>query len=169
MAKAELPFWRQIGLSEEDADAVRALLGGNIRAPDETIMSGGKPYIYRWYLLPWIEKGPKAYLHIQVADDTERAMHDHPWANQSVILAGGYREEFWRFPPHTTTKEVREIKAGQVSQRDAEAAHRLSLLPGVKYTISIFTTGPVIRQWGFWEEFPIPKWIAAPKYKGGMA
>jgi hypothetical protein len=152
-------------LRKEDYDKVVSLLGGDFREPDEIILSGGKPYIYRWYIIPFEEKGPKSYLHIQVLDDTERAMHDHPWANQSVILAGGYEEEFWKFPPATSTKGVRKVKKGDVVHRGEEEAHRLKLLPGEPYTISLFTTGPVVRQWGFWEEFPIPKWTSANKYK----
>lgn len=154
-------------LKPEDWATVSTILGGSVRPPDETIYSGGKPYIYRWHVIPRRAVGCNIYLHLQVADDSERAMHDHPWSNQSVILSGGYVEEFWKMPPWTSTKGVRTIKKGDVVHRGPEEAHRLKLLTEQPYTISLFSTGPVVREWGFWEEFPIPKWITQSEYKSG--
>ncbi len=34
--------------------------------------------------------------------------------------------------------------------RRAEERHRLLMLPGPRYTMTQFTTGPKIRNWGFW-------------------
>jgi hypothetical protein len=34
--------------------------------------------------------------------------------------------------------------------RKAIDAHRLDLPDGVRYSMSLFTTGPKIRDWGFW-------------------
>jgi hypothetical protein len=130
------------------------ILGG-WRMPDLTISPNGKAYLHRWHVVPRNAYG-NVYLHLQVADDPERPMHDHEYDNQSVILAGGYVEEFWKFPPATGTKGVRTVKAGDVVHRKADEAHRLKLLtdaaglPDPGYTISLFTTGPRVRDWGFW-------------------
>lgn len=169
MAKTAVPVWME-GVTQKDLDRINRVLGGgdSIRPPDETIYAGGKPYIYRWHILPnHNDLGANIYLHLQVADDAERAMHDHPWDNQSIILAGGYREKVWDFPPATTTVHERDVKAGQVVHRSAEAAHRLSLLPGVPYTLSLFTTGPKVREWGFWIWEPAPHWVHNTEYREG--
>lgn len=136
-------------VTPEDRKLLVSMLGGKWREPDAIIAPDGKPYIYRWHLVPRNDVG-NAYLHLQVADDPERPLHDHPYDNQSVILAGGYRETYWLYPPATSTQGERKVKVGSVVQRQAEQAHRLFLLPDCPYTISLFSTGPRIREWGFW-------------------
>ena len=83
-------------------------------------------------------------------------MHDHPWANVSVIIRGGYIEH--------TPEGVFERHEGDVIERAATALHRLELLPGISRTISLFSTGPKVREWGFacpqgwvhWKDFCAP-------------
>ena len=139
-------------LTDADNGIIFALTKG--RQPDEIIKPEGTPYIYRWHIIPRQMVDANIYLHLQVADDPERPMHDHPWDNQSVILAGGYRETH----QHTAhgkllwEPETRDVFVGMTIHRRAEEAHRLALLPGVPYTISLFSTGPVVREWGFWTE-----------------
>lgn len=149
----------QAGLSFEDLDRITSIIGrphpggpafGTIvREPDLIIAPDGEPYIYRWHVVPRNEEG-NVYLHLQVADDPERPLHDHPWDNQSVILAGGYREVYVEHPDNLWVPRERLATEGRVIQRRAEEAHRLFLLPGSAYTISLFSTGPVVRDWGFW-------------------
>lgn len=130
--------------------------GGYVRLPDLIISPNGQPYIYRWYVIPRQAVGANVYLHLQVADDPERPLHDHPWNNQSVILAGGYREVYCA-AGGAGGKHLRESRTherlvlkGRTVHRRAEEAHRLFLAPGCPYTISLFSTGPVVREWGFW-------------------
>lgn len=132
--------------------------------PAMTIAPSGKPYLYRWRLTPK-GVGANVLLHLQVASDPERPLHDHPWDNQSVILAGGYDEQLSNSLPigHPDCKEVkfyyergapgafvRHLRKGSVVHRKAEEAHRLILPPEIPYTISLFTTGPKTREWGFY-------------------
>ena len=117
------------------------------REPDETLAPDGRPYIYRWHVIPRRLVGGNVYCHLQVLDDPDRPLHDHPWDNQSVILAGGYIEHYQENPPRGPRK-VRRLRAGDVAQRKAGEAHRLILLGD--YSVSLFSTGPVIRKWGFW-------------------
>ena len=128
---------------------IRAIVG--LRAPDEIIAPDGEPYIYRWHIIPRRMVGGNVYLHHQVRDDPERPLHDHPWDNQSVILAGGYEETFQLDAPKGVIQK-RVVRAGDTIQRKAGEAHRLRLLPGVPCSISLFSTGPVLREWGFWTE-----------------
>ena len=133
-------------LPEETIQIVRDVLGV-VRRPDLTIAPDGNPYLYRWHLV----QAPVAnvYLHLQVTSDPERPLHDHPWDNQSVILAGGYWEVFGKEPGH---KELRVFrKAGDVVHRKAAEPHRLVLdKEGPHYALTMFTSGPKIREWGFW-------------------
>ena len=112
----------------------------------------GENYIRRWWIVPR-NSFANLYLHEMTGPDDDRAMHDHPWSNVSVILRGGYVEH--------TPDGVFERHEGDVVERAAGALHRLELLPGVSRTISLFSTGPKIREWGFacpqgwvhWEDF----------------
>ena len=149
-------------LSDQDLDIVLGFLRGGLRAPDLTIAPDGRPYLLRWYLVPRNDLA-NCYLHVQLADDPERPMHDHPWDNQSTILAGGYRELYSRVPSNSLRDAERCLAPGDTVQRRAEEAHRLLLAPGAVYSISLFTTGRHRRDWGFWyeePEFGKRKWIS---------
>lgn len=134
-------------LNERDRHlAVRIL--GQVREPDLVIAPDGNPYLYRWWVTPRSMEA-NVYLHLQVASDPERPLHDHPWSSQSVILSGGYEEIYTVHPPYTRVLR-RTVAAGDVIPRTAAEAHRLILPSDVPYTMTLFSTGPVIRDWGFW-------------------
>lgn len=137
--------WRRL-LSEDYKQAMRYL--GSPRDPDLVISPDGKPYLYRWHLQSG-EKGPGMYFHIQVASDPERPLHSHPWDNCSVILAGGYIERLQVAPPYGITLSHVRTK-GDVIFRTAKMAHRLILPEGVHYTMTQFSFGPKVNNWGFW-------------------
>jgi hypothetical protein len=62
-----------------------------MREPDCVIGPPDNPYLRRWWLIPrnrWFN----LYLHNILRDDDDRALHDHPWANLSILLRGAYRE-----------------------------------------------------------------------------
>lgn len=128
---------------------------GDIWEPHMILAPDGFPYLYRWYLVGGsstrgeVSPGACVMFHIQVASDPERPLHDHPWDNQSVILAGSYLEVIQSIPPYG---EVEWLKrdTGEVVVRAASEAHRLILPDGVPYTMTIFSTGPKVREWGFW-------------------
>lgn len=146
--------WRIIG--ETDRAIARGLFCGKLPQPDLTIAPDGNPYLYRWYLHPKNSDQGNLYFHIQVADDPERPLHDHPWHNTSVILAGGYREII--APPDTETHTCWDLEnpqiiqryAGDVVSRPAAQPHRLLLPKNIPYTMTIFITGPKEQDWGFY-------------------
>lgn len=122
------------------------------RKADYIIIHDTEPYVYRWYLIPrnqWFN----IYLHRIVRSDHERALHDHPSWNISIILKGGYIEvvpdkdgdvgttqSFWRGP-------------GSILFRRADEAHRLELpvhrSAGPAEAWTIWISGPKTRTWGF--------------------
>ena len=121
------------------------------RAPDFII---GDNYLRRWWIIPRNE-GCNVYLHEILHSDDDRALHDHPWANTSYLIEGSYIE-------HTPDgRFVRE--AGSIVHRKAEASHRLEV-PAEGRAVSLFITGPKVRDWGFhcpkgwvrWQDFVEP-------------
>lgn len=132
------------------------------RPPDFVIGDPGDPYMRRWWIIP---RNPlfNIYLHQVRKSDEDRALHDHPWWNMSIVLDGGYVEVT------PAGSHVRHV--GSVVGRRAAALHRL-VVPE-HYTVygievwTLFITGPRIRTWGFqcpqgwvpWHKFVKP---AAP-------
>lgn len=142
--------WGRLSLSDKlIADEI---LGGNglWPKPDLIIAPDGEAYVYRWHVIPRNQRA-NVYFHIQVADDPLRPLHDHPWDNTSVILSGGY-EETWDPEPwlFTSPVETRIWRKGDTVHRRAQEAHRLYLPKEFPYAMTLFSTGPVIRDWGFW-------------------
>lgn len=145
--------WRNI--DDQHKRLIKRLLGTpehladhNCRPPDLLIAPYDVPYLYRWHVLR--DEAASVYIHVQVDSDAGRDLHDHPWDNQSVILAGGYDETYTGFPTNERSIRVRELRKGDCVSRKAKTAHRLDLPKGCRYSISLFTTGPRMNEWGFW-------------------
>lgn len=125
------------------------------REPDFIIGGKDNPYMLRWWIIP---RNPvfNIYLHQFLRSDDDRALHDHPWWNVSILLDNRYVE-------HTIAaggvNHKAEYLAGAIRFRRAKTAHRIELTNGL--CCSLFITGPVIRHWGFhcpngwrhWREF----------------
>lgn len=127
--------------------------------PDFIIGGKRRPYLKRWYLLPrspWRLLSAGVYLHQILRSDDERALHDHPWPNISMLLYGSYDEVIpartAHFKPWMTPyaqKLLVERRPGDIIFRRATSPHRLIITPGHPVW-SLFIVGPRIRQWGFW-------------------
>lgn len=98
----------------------------------------GPGYMDRWFMIPK-NLQQNVYLHRLLRSD-EDVMHDHPWDNTSYVIAGGFIE-------HTPEGSIRR-EPGDIIHRKATDAHWLELEPGYQ-SISLFFTGPKIREWGF--------------------
>lgn len=99
----------------------------------------GADYLRRWWVLPRNDYC-NVYLHEFLHSDDDRALHDHPWASTSFIIEGRYIEH--------TPDGAFERNAGDVVTRAAEACHRVELYPGER-AVTLFFTGPKVRDWGF--------------------
>ena len=131
---------------------------GTSRQPDMLIGKPGDTYMERWFVIP---RNPvfNVYLHHFLRSDDDRALHDHPWCNMSILLQGRYTE-------HTISDggvhQRRVFTAGDTKIRGARYAHRVELTHGPCW--SLFITGPKLRSWGFhcpngwrhWKEFTDP-------------
>ena len=125
------------------------------RQPDFIV---GDNYLRRWWVIPR-NKIFNIYLHQFLHSDEDRALHDHPWWNLSILLEGEYTEETI-LNGGVHRKTVR--KAPTFKFRFASSAHRIELHAGPCWTL--FITGPIIRRWGFhcpngwryWKDFVNP-------------
>jgi len=127
------------------------------RPPDFVIGKPSSVYMNRWYVVPR-NRWANVYLHQILRSDDDRALHDHPWVNGSIVLRGGYWEIMperapsisWPVPPTRTQWRG----AGSVVLRRPTAAHRLVIgaqgIEGRGPCWSLFVTGPKMREWGFW-------------------
>jgi hypothetical protein len=129
--------WRSAGLSR--IEAARAALLIAFSTPDSIIGTQDDPYLRRWYIVPR-NRFFNIYLHHFMRSDDDRALHDHPWWNISILLKNNYRE-------HLQDGSFRDKTAPGIVLRTASFAHRIELINGPAWTL--FITGPKIREWGF--------------------
>lgn len=137
------------------------------RTPDFTVWhdeAARVPYLQRWWLLP---RNPllNVYLHRITHSDDDRALHDHPWSNLTVILRGGYLEVVpsdqsapghWDFAGALRTHTR---KAGDAVLRLRPTwRHRLVVPPGSDGAWTLFVTGPVLNRWGFYCKHGFVHW-----------
>ena len=112
----------------------------------------GSEYLIRRYLLPR-NRFLNVYLHKFLGSDDDRALHDHPWYSASVVLKG-------RMIEHLPGGVQRPISTGKVTIRSSKFQHRIEI-PAGESAVTLFMTGPIVRQWGFicprgwmhWEQY----------------
>lgn len=123
--------------------AERIIARAQRRAPDEVVGHRGRPFLNRWYLVRQ-NRLFNLYLHQFIRSDDDRALHDHPWANVTLVLRGSYIEETIR--AGGIHRRV-ERRAGAIRARLPWMAHRIELTAEPSW--SLFATGPKVRAWGF--------------------
>lgn len=132
-----------------DLEDLRVWARAKMQRPPDFVI--GDNYLRRWWIVPR-NQGCNVYLHEILHSDDDRALHDHPWDNTSYLIDGSYTEvtpagEFERAP-------------GSIVNRLATDSHRL-VIPEGGHAVSLFMTGPIVREWGFhcpqgwrhWKEF----------------
>jgi len=158
-------------LKPQHAELIDTILRGR-RNPDFLIAPDGDLYLARWHVVP---RNPHAnvYLHCQLQSDSDRGPHCHPWANMSNILVGGYDEFVCPVLSDGQILNGTTIKRpeGSVIMRPATMAHRL-IMPDWNpfgYTISLFSTGPKVREWGFWIDGEWRHWESVTNERDGVS
>lgn len=127
------------------------------RPPDQIIGGEKAPYMLRWWVVPR-NKYLNVYYHEFRRSDDDRALHDHPWWNCSILLSGQYAE----VAKGRVTLRKAWTRSG-VTFRRPETPHRIALFPG-RPAATLFITGPWRRSWGFhcpqgwrhWRDFVDP-------------
>lgn len=125
--------------------ASRLIAWALARKPDFVIGGEERPYLLRWFVIP---RNPlfNIYLHQFRRSDDDRALHDHPWVNLSIVLVEGQYTEHEILAGGVCVKSVRAAGAWRL-RRSGKMAHRVELTDGHCWTL--FVTGPRYREWGF--------------------
>lgn len=146
-------------ISESDRDIASRYIGSLYRPPDLVIAPADHgEYLFRWYVIQQ-NADANVYFHIQTASDPERPLHDHPWDSTSAILSNGYDEIINEYPfIESSTSHIETRLPGQCIFRPSTWAHRLILPAHIPYSMSLFSTGPKVRDWGFWTEQGFRSW-----------
>lgn len=127
------------------AIAQRLINWAKSKEPDVVIGGQDSPYLLRWFLIPR-NRFLNVYVHQFLRSDDDRALHDHPWVNMSVLLDGQYIEHRIAAGGIETRKQA---KAGDITLRlTGKMAHRIELI-NRQSCWTLFITGPRYRQWGF--------------------
>jgi len=168
MIRVPAPVLRRLRARAERAMAARA--------PDFVVGGTENPYLLRWHGLRRNAVG-NVYLHDFRRDDDDRALHDHPWPSLSICLAGMMRETYaprsiWvrpgDDPRDPALHRTRVVAAGDVVWRGPRFAHRLEVV--ARPALTLFLTGPRVREWGFWCPQGFRPWqqFVAPDDKGDI-
>ena len=121
------------------------------RPPDFKVEGPEGTYLNRWHVINR-NKWCGLYFHQFLHSDEDRALHDHPYMNMSVVLTSGYDE-------YLKSKVIRRMP-GDIIFRLPSTPHRVALINNQVVT-TMFLMGPRIRQWGFhcprgwvpWQDF----------------
>lgn len=124
-------------------------------------------YMARDWLIEKSEDKPAARVHTIFRSDLDRAAHNHPWSNVSVILRGTYYE---LMPSPNGIEDLSAVplevlgrctnlepmvavvrRAGDVVCRTVSSRHKLLVAPG-EHPVSLFMSGPKKEDWGFFTE-----------------
>lgn len=129
---------------------------------------GGGTYMTR-LIAQWRELGRTARLHVIRQADGDRCLHDHPWSFVTVVLWGGYTEEYEtevilfypRSPARLMATVLRERKVWPLSinYRPLHFKHRITKLHA-RVAITLVFTSPEMREWGFYTSEGWRPWTA---------
>jgi hypothetical protein len=141
------------------------------RCQERLILKGDETYLARYYVWPRDRDDDRrdltrpwwtwrVLLHRIELPDTDRHLHDHPWAFASIVLVGGYIEE--RPSVHGTPwAQMSWRRPWTFAFRRASALHRIRHVEPGTWTLII--CGPRRREWGY----GTPKgWVRWDRYWG---
>lgn len=127
----------------------------------------GDPYLSKFKLIGDFRASPYLALHFFHRGDEDRELHNHPWPGVSLILTGGYREEYLDAQGNVAS---RVLRPGNLNVIGLHTFHRVELIPGADPTWTLFLAGPKRQSWGFldprtlrftpWRDFIIAKGLA---------
>lgn len=130
-----------------NSEWLRHLVAGR---PARVIAIDGDPYLVRYYVGRLL--GVTVYLHRFIRNDSERAVHDHPWRALALVLTGSYTE--WRLrwlcPEGGIVCRRRRVSPGRPSILWLRSAHRIATVAPNTWTL--FVHGPRRKSWGFYAQ-----------------
>lgn len=119
----------------------------------------GNPMMERWRLIQTPLFG--IYVHQIYREDLDPVPHDHPWRFWSLVLRGGYEEEYYA----DTRMIVGDAERRHFYDRwdfhhfPLNKAHRITeVRPG---TVTLVLVGRKVRTWGFYDMGRFVDWREA--------
>lgn len=140
---------KRVIVREGDGDYLeRYYLGGNVGGLNYFPEGNDKP---RWFQR-WTTWLPCVYLHRFARSDEDVELHNHPWEAKSLILVGGYVEEYRAPAPLNSPKAFvvkrRTLRPGDVNTIGPSTFHRATLIEHDAWTLIMI--GKKVQTWGFW-------------------
>lgn len=118
-------------------------------------LDGVTPYLTRRriFMTPLVS----LYLHTIHKEDGDRSLHDHPAIFLSLILRGGYLEEYAKLPrkgqPFTDHRIAAARMPGHLNYIGRRRAHRISIVvPGCRTLVLLGPRRSGDNAWGFWKQ-----------------
>lgn len=111
----------------------------------------GSPYLTRWTLLDLGRFG-RICLHRFHRGDDDPDQHDHPWSFVTLILWGGYVEEFG------ADRRRRWRRPGFIGYRPANHRHRVEIEPGRETWSLLWIAADQRPDWGFYTATGFVHW-----------
>lgn len=130
----------------------------------EDITSPGDTYMTRWRLVqtPWFG----VYLHKINRPDHDRDLHDHPWDFRTLVLKGGYVEDWEpgsytaRLAARSDIHHRRTWSPGSFHRMGLTEYHSIRELFRIP-TWTFVVVGKRHVQWGYMTEYG---WVEADEY-----
>ena len=121
----------------------------NETTPDQIIKRRNGPYLRRWSQGRTAEEGRRYLHHFEGSDPDDP--HGHPWPSASLAIRGRMQEWWWSADedPARDPGHLLRIEEGAIIVRSASHRHRVTVPEG-ETAITLFVTGPKVREWGFW-------------------
>lgn len=98
------------------------------------------------------------YIHYIYQSDKDKHLHDHPWNYTSIVLSGSFRE---KHKPLHGESPFKNLCRFNISRAKANRFHKILKLR-TKKVITLFFTGPRIREWGYEVD---GKWVDHISYR----
>ena len=134
----------------------------------------GDTYMIRYIVLK--NRFCNIYIHQFLRSDRDD-LHDHPWHFMTYLVRGAYKE--WKYNKKTGRDDItfRSVKYNRLVFRKATDQHRVEVYHDLKQhekdkaALTLFISGPILREWGFIKEVnrgPLRyrSWIHWRKYLG---
>lgn len=134
---------------------------------------GNEPYLIRYYMLH-VDRDDNGgfsfniFIHkFIIGDDADK--HDHPWNFFTLILSGGYYEEYEKVVDGRKITLTEFRKPGFFQYVKSTHTHRV-ILPENKGCWTLFVPFKKNREWGFWRknlnlgEDSEKEWVPARQY-----
>lgn len=131
-------------------------------------------YLVRYLVLK--SKWMNIYIHEFLRSDRDD-LHDHPWHFMTYLVKGSYIE--WKYNERTgrdaitfrTEKSNRLVFRKATDQHRVEVREKLLVSERHKAPLTLFVSGPIMREWGFIREMKrgslrYRKWIHWKTYLG---